>query len=402
MVRPIKGKLGIIFLILALLPLFVMRLIVYPITQKTLRNEIVNDLARVGDRQIALLKGWLKEREKDAIVIASDPGVIRSMELMQDVDEEFGETVEHLQFIKEQYGYKGISVIDRNGRVRITTELNLTGKDVSKFDYFKDALSGETFVTKIRPSEVEVENELGQMELGLPTMFVFTPINKGTANSNIGVVILRLDVVEISKMMQGIKLGESGETYLINKEGFMVTESKFAKQLRNDRLINKRTSLELKVVDQSTGEFTLAAKRCLDGGSGYNGFGYKDYRDINVIGYWRWIPEYDMGLIAEIDVEEGFGVLYKLRNSTLIVFAFMALGMVIIAFAVGKRISVPITALSEAADRIANGDFSQTVEVKTDDELNELANSLNKISGMLKSASKETNDVKNHEADDRS
>ncbi|MGR3317706.1 MAG: cache domain-containing protein [Candidatus Anammoxibacter sp.] len=394
MVRPIKGKLGIIFLILAILPLFVMRLVVYPITQKTLRDELVNDLARVGDRQIALLKGWLKEREKDAIVIASDPGVIRSMDLMQDVDDEFRETVEHLQFIKEQYGYKGISVIDRNGRVRITTELNLTGKDVSKFDYFKNALSGETFVTKIRPSEVEVENELGQMETGLPTMFVFTPIKDGTDGSNIGVVLLRLDVIEISKIMQGIKLGESGETYLINKEGIMVTESKFAKQLRNDKLINKRTSLELKVVDQLTGELTLAAKRCLDGDSGFNGFGYKDYRGVQVIGYWRWIPEYDMGLIAEIDVEEGFGVLYKLRNSTLIVFAFMGLGIVIIAFAVGKKISVPITALSEAADRIANGDFSQTVEIKTGDELSELADSLNKISGMLKSASNENNDVK--------
>ena len=390
MVRPIKGKLGIIFLILALLPLFVMRLVVYPITQKTLRDELVNDLARVGDRQIALLKVWLQEREKDAIVIASDPGVIRSMELVQDVDNEFEETMEHLRFIKEQYGYKGISVIDRNGRVRITTELNLTGKDVSKFDYFKNALTGETFVTKIRPSEVEVENELGQMETGLPTMFVFTPITKGADSSNIGVVLLRLDVIEISKMMQGIKIGESGETYLINKEGVMVTESKFAKQLRNDKVINKRTSLELKVVDQFTGELTLAAKRCLDGASGFNGFGYKDYRGVQVIGYWRWIPEYDMGLIAEIDVEEGFGVLYKLRNSTLMVFAFMAVGIVIIAFAVGKKISTPITALSEAADRIVKGDFSQTVEIKTDDELSELADSLNKISEMLKSASKET------------
>lgn len=389
MVRPIKGKLGIIFLVLAFLPLFVMRIIVYPITQNTLREEIVNDLARVGDRQITLLKVWLKEREKDAIVIAGDPGVIRSMELMQDVDEEFGETLEHLRFIKEQYGYKGISVIDKNGRVRITTELNLEGKDVSRFDYFKNALSGETFVTKIRPSEVPVENELGQMELGLPTMFVFTPIKVGAEGGNIGVVILRLDVMEISEMMQSIKIGESGETYLINKEGVMASESKFTENLRENKLIDKRASLELKVADQLTGKLTLAAERCLGGDKGYNGFGYKGYRGVDVIGYWRWIPEYDMGLIAEIDVEEGFGTLYKLRNSTLTVFAFMALGMIIIAFAVGKKISAPITELSEAANKIVNGDFNQRVEINTNDELSELADSVNKIAEMLKSKSKD-------------
>ncbi len=387
MVRPIKGKLGIIFLLLAFLPLFIMRLIVYPITQNTLREEITSDLARVGDRQIALLDSWLNERERDALVIASDPGVVRSMELIQGIDEEFEETVEHLTFIKEQYRYKGISVIDRNGRVRITTELSLEGKDVSQFDYFRNALAGKNFVTKIRPSEVEVENELGQMELGLPTMFIFTPIKSRAGGSNIGVVILRLDVIEISKMMQSLKIGDSGETYLINDQGIMVTESKFAKELKEEQLIETRTALELKVADQLTGEFTIAASRCLDGQRGSNGFGYKDYRGVDVIGYWRWIPEHNMGLIAEIDMAEGFGVLYKLRNSIMTVFAFLALGMIIIAFAVGKKISTPITALSEAAKSIVNGKFYKGVEIKTNDELSELGDSLNKIADMLQAKS---------------
>ena len=383
MVRPIKGKLGIIFLLLAFLPLFIMRLVVYPITQNTLREEITSDLARVGDRQILLLNSWLDERQRDALVIASDPGVIRSMELVQGMDDEFEETVEHLTFIKQQYRYKGISIIDRNGRVRITTELSLEGKDVSRFDYFRNALAGENFVTKIRPSEVEVENELGQMEMGLPTMFIFTPIKGHASGGNIGVVILRLDVIEISKMMQSLKIGDSGETYLINDKGIMVTESKFASELKEDQLIETRTALELKVADQLTGEFTIAATRCLDGQRGSNGYGYKDYRGVDVIGYWRWIPEHNMGLIAEIDIDEAFGVLYKLRNSIMTVFAFMALGMIIIAFAVGKKISTPITALSDAAKNIVKGKFNKKIELNTNDELSELADSLNKIAGML-------------------
>lgn len=382
MIRPIKGKLGIVFLVLAFLPLFVIRLVVYPIIHNTMQDELMKNLGGIGDRQKNLLTVWLKDREKDAMVFANSPDVIKCMELMKD-DEEFEKTLEHLRFVKKQYGYNGISVIDKTGRVRLTTELEMEGKDVSKFDYFKDAIQGNTFVTRIRPSEIPIENEVGQMELGMPTMFVFTPI-KDRTGENIGVVVLRINVVEITKIMQSIKLGETGETYLINEEGLMVSESKFLESLKEKGLAQKRTALELKLIDPQTGELTVAARECLKKKSGYNSFGYTDYRGVRVIGYWHWIPEYNLGLIAEIDVEEGFGVLYKLRNSIVTVFALLAMAVVIISFALGKKISTPITQLAEAADRMVKGDLDQKIEINTKDELSELANSLNQMAELLK------------------
>src|SRR6202044_1159137 len=48
-----------------------------------------------------------------------------------------------------------------------------------------------------------------------------------------------------------------------------------------------------------------------------------------------------------------------------------------------RRMLVPITALSTGARRLGAGDFSHRIEVRTNDELEELANQFNSMSGQL-------------------
>ncbi|HHT9109374.1 MAG TPA: hypothetical protein ACFYEF_11865 [Candidatus Wunengus sp. YC63] len=51
---------------------------------------------------------------------------------------------------------------------------------------------------------------------------------------------------------------------------------------------------------------TKGIAECLNGTEWYDVTGYPDYRGIPVIGTWRWIPEYDWGVIVEIDLDEAF------------------------------------------------------------------------------------------------
>ena len=50
------------------------------------------------------------------------------------------------------------------------------GEDISEIDYFKQAIKGKTFLTNIVPSKVPLTNEFDEKEVGLPTMFVATPL----------------------------------------------------------------------------------------------------------------------------------------------------------------------------------------------------------------------------------
>ncbi|MBF8277608.1 MAG: hypothetical protein HW390_2681 [Candidatus Brocadiaceae bacterium] len=59
------------------------------------------------------------------------------------------------------------------------------------------------------------------------------------------------------------------------------------------------------------------------------------------------MPDYGWGIIAEIDVEEGFGALYQLRDYLMFVFGAVAVGVIIIAFFLGEKISARIQHITE-------------------------------------------------------
>jgi hypothetical protein len=40
--------------------------------------------------------------------------------------------------------------------------------------------------------------------------------------------------------------------------------------------------------------------------------GYRNYRGVEVVGAWAWLPEYGMGVATEVEAEEAFA---RLRSS---------------------------------------------------------------------------------------
>ena len=217
-------------------------------------------------------------------------------------------------------------------------------------------------------------------------MLISVPI-KDKANVIAGVVTIRIDVYEVNAIMQNIHLGKTGETYMVNAEGYMLTESRFTEDMKRQNRIKKQSALELKVVDSRTGALTKGVSECIKGSEGFDADGYPDYRGANVLGFWHWMPDYGWGVIAEIDVSEGYGTLYKLRDYIMFVFGIMAVAVIIIAFFLGKKISAPIHYITELAGKIANGSYHTRVSYKSDDEIGKLAIAINKMAETLESRS---------------
>ncbi|MGR3309533.1 MAG: HAMP domain-containing protein [Candidatus Brocadiales bacterium] len=406
--KSITNTLGIVFLIIALIPLLVIVMFVSPITQRSMQEELIRNLDGVVQRQVEHVKSWLDDRKGDARVIAENPFVTLAIQYTES-DEEYSELLQYLnhtkyfEYIRDEYGYKEVIISDRNGVVRVATESKLIGSDISHHDYFQAAIRGNTFVSQIKPSLVPIENEEGELEKGMPTMFVSAPIISKFAQRSggdiVGVVAMRIDVANINKVMHNAKIGLTGETYLIDRNGYMLTESRFVDNLKRKGVINKRTALELKVTDPKTGEPTKGVRECLKEKDGYDAKGYTDYRGVNVLGFWRWIPEYEWGVLAEIDIEEGFKAAFKLRNTTVSIFLMLAVGVMLFAFFLGKKISQPIRSLTEATKRITAGLKAnpeslpltiQRVHINRNDEIGELAESFNT---MAESIAQKTKDL---------
>lgn len=391
MFKPTKSKLSIFFLVFTFLPLIVMRLIVYPITFQTLKEEIIKNLEIAAHKQAELITKWMEKCTADAKFIANNPFVLLAV---QPTDREtkdrelltYLDTMKYFDYLFGEYAHKEVFVADRDGIIRIASRKELVGTSIATKDFFCAATKGIFFTSHIIPSDVPIENDLGALEVGVPTMFISVPI-KDRINLVVGTVTLRIDVSEANTMMQNIHIGTTGETYLINEYGYMLTESRFAEDLKGQHRITKRAALELKVVNPETNTATKGVRECLKGSEGFDADGYLDYRGVNVLGFWHWMPDYGWGVIAEIDVDEGYGTLYKLRNYIMFVFGTVSVGVIIIAFFLGKKISAPIHYMTEIAMKIARGSYNTRAIYNSDDEIGKLAVAINTMAETLETRS---------------
>jgi hypothetical protein len=121
-------------------------------------------------------------------------------------------------------------------------------------------------------------------------------------------------------------LGQPGpdpsiETYAFDADGLMLSNSRFPDELRRAGLLpadhRLQTPRRLRVSDPGTDltvhdagqgfirspelPLTRMAQAATAGEDGRDFQGYRDYRGVEVIGAWRWVPEYGFGVTAEMD-----------------------------------------------------------------------------------------------------
>jgi signal transduction histidine kinase len=378
--KSIRTRIIISSILLSIFPIFIMRVFVYPTEKEALQDALIQNLEGVGHKQAELILRWIEERKADAKIVAENPnvpGVIYKSE----GSENFYRLLHHLNSLRDAYGYKEIFICDRFGDLKITTSTGNVITNVAGFEFFQKAVSGITFVSSIAPSVIPLENEYGKLELGMPTLYITTPVVY--EHKVIGAVCLRLDVMEISKLMGSVRLGETGETYLINEDGFMISESKFLKYLKDISLVKQRTTLELQVINPQTRRLTKSAEECLKGNKGHDGEGYLDYRGVKVLGFWQWIPALEWGIIAEIDVNEGYRPVKRLHKIVAPIMFTITIIVISLAFFFGKKISDPILYLTEGTKSISEGDYSKRLKIASHDEIGELSNSFNKMASIL-------------------
>ena len=171
----IKNYITLMLIFFTLLPFFALRIIAYPKIQSDLKTVIMDNLEIVGKKQAVLVSTWMHERMKDALVISNSPFMANSVHTAKG-SHDYHSFLHYLEMIVAEYGYMGAFVINGKGIVAVATIEESVGRDLSKKDYFKHAMEGQTFATSILPSEISLMNEFDEKETGIPTMLVSTPL----------------------------------------------------------------------------------------------------------------------------------------------------------------------------------------------------------------------------------
>ncbi len=198
-------------------------------------------------------------------------------------------------------------------------------------DIMAEIWGGETRLTPVQRSDVPLSTEVGkQPQPGDETLFVATPIRDDNGQI-IAILTLRIDPYRsLFTITNKGRLGESGESYLFDRKGLLLSRSRFDDQLARIGLLapgqssttNLRitdpgvdlTKQELSHVTDSDLPLTRMAADAIKGNGGSDVVGYRDYRGVLVVGAWDWDEHLDIGIVTEQDVSEAYGLFYFVRE----------------------------------------------------------------------------------------
>jgi signal transduction histidine kinase/CheY-like chemotaxis protein len=188
------------------------------------------------------------------------------------------------------------------------------------------------------------------------------------ARRDAGVSIAEVNLKLIWDVVSQIKVGESGNAYVVDAQGRLIAHPDISLVLRN---IN---ALRLAQVRATRGD-ALTQSDALNEAKNLQGqIVLTAFAPINPLG-WQ--------VFVELPISEAYAPLYAaLYRSGLIVLTGLIFAVLSGMF-LARRMVGPIRALQLGAARIGGGDLSQRISVKTGDELEGLADQFNDMAGRL-------------------
>ncbi len=206
---------------------------------------------------------------------------------------------------------------------------------------------GEPIMSHPRTKINEGSDHNNESALGEKVMFVGVPIKDAQGNVLAALTLELNPAAAFYDLFKSGTFSGTGEMYIFDANGMMLSESKFLPQLYEAGLLAPGQSAigNLRISDpgfdlirtkpKSTagikGPLTRMVKSAiLNGKVGDERFvsdmdGYRDYRGVPVVGEWKWDTELNLGLVIEQDLSEAFEPYYFFRTILFSISGFLAL-----------------------------------------------------------------------------
>jgi eukaryotic-like serine/threonine-protein kinase len=350
--------------IVAVVLLAIIGYAVSSLIHRTMEDNLRSELSTLLTVEQSMLEKWLKVQESSATTSANNPEIRKTVAqlLASSADaapnpaadtkpvSEHDQTALQVRLAKElepamsAHDFVGFVLADKKLQIVAASTVELIGQTVPQYESFLTrTLEGKPTVSAPFPSVVILKDRTGRTRTGAPTMFVCAPVR----DENLQVVaVLAMRIrpeKEFTDILQLGRIGQTGETYAINKNGLMVSNSRFDDQLILLGLLPDDDSaasiLNIPVRDPGgdmTEGFrpevrrhelplTKAAAAAVSGTSGVTMETYRGYRGAPKVGAWTWLPDYQLGIITEINTTEAFRALTILQRTFYVLYALLGI-----------------------------------------------------------------------------
>lgn len=295
----------------------------------------------------------------------------------------------HHQFrsIMQGLDLSDIFLIDNDGNVLYSVAKNMDlGNNLNSgfmrstglgniFAQMKNAKEGSTYFSDFMPYLPEGNK---------PRAFLGTPVYAD--GEKLGYMVFEINDHVISKIMnfdgkyKEAGLGTTGQAYLVGQDGLMRSMSRFISQITDQNVKTAATTVAIMPVK------TDQAKKAAAGETGsVQGV---DYSGEDVLASYTSVPFFSTryGIVVEMGKAEALASAYSLRNIIIATSIFVTLASIaVVLYFIRLFVISKIRTLTDVTKNIATGegDLTQRIPIKANDEIGELAGYFNTFIGNV-------------------
>ncbi len=337
--KNIKIRLILLLLLVGLIPAVVILYLSY----NSARNSISEEIFKAMDMYVSTIDGrmvgYMDNRFSDSIIMGRTSEIYESLEVLRDAgwDTEDPQWIDRLQvledytsFVVEGQAINLIAITDIEGTIVFTSTRQSEGYSLADRKYVHEALRGtSSYSDPLKPKII------------FPRSFVVSaPVRAdGTSYGEvIGTINIFIDDDIIGSI---IELGESADSYLINADGVILTDTTLGGRTYNASRYDTIDTLAVSIIGEQirnrNHDFIGQAE-------------YENYMGNEVLGTLK-VTRFGhdpVGLVVEVEHEEAFASLNAALYNMLLIGIATAVIVAIVGIVLADRIAKPLQKVADA------------------------------------------------------
>ena len=369
----IANKISFSFFVTAITLAVSVTIIFYHIEKENLKTAIFNHLATASQSRAAHIETILKGYKEATAILAAGNVFKDAVDMTKDNTQRIAQANRRikstLQALPE---ISRIRILDKNGIVIVSSH-----KDISLDK------SAEKIFLKGR-EDIYIEDIHISKFTGNIVISIAAPIF--LSGEFAGITVINFNETALFETTTNrTGLGKTGEIYIVNRDGHMITPSRF----KEDTFLKVRIDTEVvREAFKAIEKFGIEKHR-------HNPLLYTNYRGVEVVGIHDHINPMQWILVTEIDKKEAFAPLWKMKNLLIFVAIVTPIAAWLIGIFVGRIISRPIHALHKGSEVIGFGNLDYKVGTNAKDEIGQLSRAFDQMTADLKNTVVSRNYVDN-------
>jgi methyl-accepting chemotaxis protein len=357
----LRGKILLLSFLVAFISTAVIGLVVFLSGSRALTKSINDALLKAANFEANSIDRYINNcLEEVKLAAVSEAVTSLEAERILPVFDTYLETIGDIE---------GFYIIDSNG----LSTINSAGKAVD--------FSNDIHVTALIQGVESISVPFIINQTGSIGFAIAAPIKSGSNTDD--KLLAYVSLSSLLPELQALRIGDSGEAFLINKEGYLITPSRFESQLREKNIVKKRSEFEARISPQIIREVFQGKPGVADE--------FKDYLSRSVVAAYAPISTTGWGIIITQERREIYSQVISMQRTLIWGFIFIAVIGVLVSFFLTNQIARSLNGVTMFAKGLSRGELDQELNsslrkrvASRNDELGQISKTLEETVGYFR------------------